>query len=289
MNKDDGDIQDEMQAETVRDGIMSELHREDEFAAERLASAIESAERGHPLDRRDREDAELAPLVAAAALLRRTWDAITPDPDYFARSRGVLLDSMKRPQPEAVPLSFLDRLRQSRIFMPVASAAAAAAITLAVVLPSLGGDATTTIVSPPLAVALPQPTAGTFEAPPALLSGLDLIGFEDQLSLLGELREIASTLATIQERTARDLSVDAVLLRTLTAAHTRATIRIIADAGDFTRNEVVTYTVAGLTARQVLENVTVTSIERAALDAARAAVQDGVLSAAIYLERTLDR
>ena len=125
MNKGDGDIQDEMQAETVRDGIMSELHREEEFAAERLASAIESAERGHPLDRRDREDAALAPLVGAAALLRRTWNAITPDPDYFARSRAAVLASMRPPQAaEEAPLSWIERLRRSPLFAPGASAAA---------------------------------------------------------------------------------------------------------------------------------------------------------------------
>ena len=59
-------LNEEMLDETVRDGIMSELHREEEFAAERFASALDSAERGHPLDQRDLEDAALAPMVNAA-------------------------------------------------------------------------------------------------------------------------------------------------------------------------------------------------------------------------------
>ena len=92
--------------DTVRDGIMSELHREEEFAAERFASAMESAERGHPLDQRDLEDAELAPMVQTAGLLHSMWNAVTPDLDYFSRTRSTILAAMPQPVEEpAAPIS----------------------------------------------------------------------------------------------------------------------------------------------------------------------------------------
>ncbi len=286
MNKGDGDIQDEMREETVRDGIMSELHREEEFAAERLASAIESAERGHPLDRRDREDAELAPLVAAAALLRRTWNAVTPDPAYFSRSRAAVLASMRPPQAAGeAPLSWIERLRQSPFFAPVASAAAAGLAAVFITLQLAGGgDATVspdpvsyavtvTIDTQIIPVAIPNDSlTAELTGPPPPQVPLRTIE--------NETVRLARAFEQVLELSRRGEPLDATLLRTITDSATFVTNQIENDPGSVDGVTVLNLTRPVSGGLNVLNTASAQLGAEGALTVAQLAAQETVLVAA---------
>jgi hypothetical protein len=287
--------------ETVTDGIMSELHREEEFAAERFASAMESAERGHPLDQRDLEDAELAPMVRTAGLLHSTWNSVSPDLDYFTRTRSTILAAMPQPAEEpAVPLSLIDRLWRSPAFTPIASAAAAGMAAVFITLQFVGGGAATVA---PLAASLePVPSAESAPSvtaiqPPRLIApdgptsiaSLDarphenvLAESDPVLNITTALDRLVTNIGVLGLRAQLHEPISAGLLHSISEDLAGVTERISEGPESVERSDVILFAQQAVEGVTIMNELLVEGAASGALAAARITAELGRSTAALY-------
>jgi hypothetical protein len=281
--------------DTVRDGIMSELHREEEFAAERFASAMESAERGHPLDQRDLEDAELAPMVQTAGLLHSMWNAVTPDLDYFTRTRSTILAAMPQPAEEpAAPVSLIDRLRRSPVFIPIASAAAAGLAAVFITLQFTDGAATTvaplaTSTEPAQLAALIQPPALSAPAGPAGIASLEtqphenvLAESDPVLSIANALDRLVTNIGELGLRAQLREPISAGLLHTISEDLAGVTERISEGPDSVDRADVIVFAQQAVDGVTIMKELLVDGDASGALAAARVTAELGRSTAALY-------
>jgi hypothetical protein len=281
--------------DTVRDGIMSELHREEEFAAERFASAMESAERGHPLDQRDLEDAELAPMVQTAGLLHSMWNAVTPDLDYFTRARSTILAAMPQPAEEpAAPVSLIDRLRRSPVFIPIASAAAAGLAAVFITLQFTDGAATTvaplaTSTEPAQLAAVIQPPALSAPAGPAGIASLEtqphenvLAESDPVLSIANALDRLVTNIGELGLRAQLREPISAGLLHTISEDLAGVTERISEGPDSVDRADVIVFAQQAVDGVTIMKELLVDGDASGALAAARVTAELGRSTAALY-------
>ena len=289
------------QDETVGDGIMSELHREEEFAAERFASALESAERGHPLDQRDLEDAELAPMVRSAGLLHRTWNSVTPDADYFARTRSTILAAMPQPAVEAAaPTSLLERFWRAPVFAPIASAAAAALAAVFITLQFAGGGAVTVeqlaAAAPDPSIAQPAPVVTAIEAPtvvtpegPSGIASLETQPHENSLAesdpvlnLGHALDRLTANIGVLGLRAQLHEPISAGLLHVISEDLAGVTQRITDGPDSVDRAHVITFAQQAVDGVTIMKELLVEGDANGALAAARITAELGRSTAALY-------
>ncbi len=278
--------------------MMSELHREEEFGAERFASALESAERGHALDQRDLEDATLAPIINTAGLLRRSWNAITPDPDYFARSRATILAAMPlRPAQADAPLSLLERLWRSPVLTPIASAAAAGLAAVFITLQFAGGGASVELLAAPAAPAgeeLSLLTAGLQPAPavaptrPAVESldpPLDesFVTLSDPVLDTGDpLDRLARNIGVLSLRSQLREPISAELLHDISEDLAGITQRISSEPDAMTREDVIVFARQAVDGVTIMQELLVEFGASGALATARVTAELGRSTAAVY-------
>ncbi len=145
--------------------------RPEEMEAQRLSDMLDDLEIGREPDLDERTDAELASLVETSSLLRRTWNSVAPSAAYISRSRAFILQSLsaEAEEPAATPPArVLPFYRRWAMLSPVASAAAAAAVTFAITIWATGG-ATATVAGPALSSVPSEQPASVASAAPAFV------------------------------------------------------------------------------------------------------------------------
>lgn len=290
-----------VQNETVSDGIMSELHREEEFAAERFASAMKSAERGHPLDQRDLEDPDLAPMVRTAGLLHSTWNSVTPDLDYFSRTRSTILAAMPQPTEEpATPISLIDRLWRSPAFAPIASAAAAGMAAVFITLQFVGGGAAT--VAPLAADVVPAsstestPSVAAIQFPPGIapdgpphIASLNaqphenvLAESDPMLNITKALDRLVTNIGVLGLRAQLREPISAGLLHSISEDLAGVTERINEEPESVERADVIVFSQQAVDGVTIMKELLVEGEVSGALAAARITAELGRSTAALY-------
>ena len=201
---------------------MTERHDQDDYEemtetveVRRFAESLDILQAGDRLDIDPSEDPELSQLVATSVALADTITAAAETPrfeSYRLRSRTAILGRLQPAPAEAAtePISFWHR-RWMSFAVPVASAAAAAALTLAFVIatddPSPIGDTGTQVQAIPAESAAPA-------------DGVETIPPEEQLaasaSLVERLEAIQADLNELELRNNNGELVTADFLRALT-------------------------------------------------------------------------
>ncbi len=269
---------------------MNKRERQEQLEAERLFEALEAIDAGRDPEVDPREDPDLDLLLFTATALEETWRSVAPAPAYAARSRSVILRSMDRAaerEPVAAP-KIVPFYRRWSVLSPVASAAAAAAVTLFAVTAFGTSNVATPVQEPLLASAEPVATLETFGEPsrPPFVAAIAPEPVVEDLtsdSVVAELQRIEQTLKEIEERAASGLPVGGPLLRGLTVSTANLASRIDTEPESVTELAVLTYIQATASSRTVLESVDVSQNDEAALEAAQQAAQDGVVVASLYL------
>ena len=201
---------------------MTERHDQDDYEemtetveVRRFAESLDILQAGDRLDIDPSEDPELSQLVATSVALADTITAAAETPrfeSYRLRSRTAILGRLQPAPAEAAtePISFWHR-RWMSFAVPVASAAAAAALTLAFVIatddPSPIGDTGTQVQAIPAESVAPA-------------DGVETIPPEEQLaasaSLVERLEAIQADLNELELRNNNGELVTADFLRALT-------------------------------------------------------------------------
>lgn len=286
--------------------------RSEEMEAQRLSEALTDVESGREPKLDARADAELASLVETSSLLRRTWASIAPGAAYISRSRAFILQSITGEEQEravvetgvveAAPAQLLPFYRRWTVLSPVASAAAAAAITFAITIWATGDGATTSpVAGPALASAQPAaagpatvaPAAPVFVEParPPLVSDVSTDGSTLQAALdealgseplVAQLERIAAILAEIRERADSGQPVDASLLRLLSEGTASVAAQIESNPDAITPLAVANYFHSVSPGRGLLDSTQVEAGGEDALETARAATADGLAVAVRY-------
>ena len=273
---------------------MNERERQEQLEAERLFEALEVIDAGRDPGVDPRKDPQLDMLLFTATALEETWRSAAPAPAYAARSRSLILRSMEpgaEREPAAIP-NIVPFYRRWSVLSPVASAAAAAAVTLFAVT-AFGTTNNTNSVATPvqeplLASAEPVAPLEALGEPsrPPFVSSTAPAPIAPEVAgdpVVAELRRIESTLKAIEARAAAGLPVGGPLLRGLTTSTANLASSIETDPEGMTQQAVITYIQATASSRTVLESVQVSQDAEAALEAAQQAAQDGVVVASRYL------
>ena len=271
--------------------------------ARRLAEAVDALEAGADPGIDPREDPELSAQIKTVSALRELHHEATQQPSfaaYIRRSGAFIKQQLRRehaPQPVAErPVPFFFRWS---VLTPVASAAAAAAIILAIVTlnpasPDAQPELAASEASPP------DPRDGTLPlvAPTVdpVLTMLEqmahaesLVGEQQPLatrSAEDELRQIRATLDEIASLTERGELVAESVLHELTVSTAILARRIAATPQSVTRETVIGYIETAGEGQTVLGDAEAARGSEDALHAARLATQDGVVVAALYLFRS---
>ena len=277
----------------------------EQLEAARLSDALEAEERGPapPLD--PREEPELASLVSTAGLLRRTWSAIVPAAEYVARSRSLILGSMERAADARTrPSNVVPFYRRWSLWTPVASAAAAAAVTFAITTLA-ASDVAAPVQQPALASVVPGAEAAPIEParpplvepaqPQALAADMALAAeaeppsadeapsaAADSEALVNDLKRIEAALQEIRERAELGESVDATLLRTVTEGTARVASQIATAPESVPATAVATYFHSVSPGRSILDSAQVVDGDETALETAQVATRDGLSVALRY-------
>ena len=263
---------------------MNDLDPQEELEVQRLADALDAVEAGQDPAVDLREDPELASLLTTAASLRETWRSLAPAPDHVARWRSRALESMER-SGGAVPAKVVPFYRRRSVLSPIASAAAAAAITFTITMFAVSdvkapeqrpeavsaqpaAELTGPARPPFVEIAVPQrPPA---DEAPAIEPGVP----PEQLAveaLVRDLRRIESALAEIRRRAELGEPVDADLLRTVTEGTARVASQIAMAPESVSPTTVATYFQSVSPGREILNSAQVVEGDEAALETARAA------------------
>ena len=270
---------------------MNERERQEQLEAERLFEALEAIDAGRDPGVDPRKDPQLDMLLFTATALEETWRSAAPAPAYAARSRSLILRSMEpgaEREPAATP-NIVPFYRRWSVLSPVASAAAAAAVTLfAVTAFGTTNNVATPVQEPLLASAEPVAPLEALGEPsrPPFVSSTVPAPIAPEVAgdpVVAELLRIESTLKAIEARAAAGLPVGGPLLRGLTASTANLASSIETDPEGVTEQAVITYIQATASSRSLLESVQVSQDAEAALEAAQQAAQDGVVVASRYL------
>lgn len=225
----------------------------------RFADSLAVLEAGERLDIDPSEDPELSQLVATSVAVAETFTAATETPrfeSYRMRSRAAILGRLHPVQPVA-PVHFWQR-RWLNLFAPVASAAAAAALTLAFVIATDDPSpvATTTAVSN-----LPDEAAASDV--PADLQTISA-------SLVERIEKIKAGLEELERRTNDGELVSADFLRALTEQHATVAADIArAEPGTLPDGIATAAFSTTITSAAILENAQTDPDSTGALEAAR--------------------
>lgn len=258
-----------------------QMHDNDDLEARRFADTLEVVDAGGDPGIDPIEDPELDSLLATVEEARETWGDAHPRDGYRVRSRALLMAAYAQefPQPAGEHRRILPFFLRPAFLAPIASAAAAAGITLGFALAGdvvdSGGDRTSVSAVP---VGSQQPStvlAVPIEEPQSVTN------LTSQTSL-DELQHIETALREIEVRTRQGQPVDPALLRAVTQSTVTVANRIESQPEAIPEQVVVTYIQAAGTGRTVLEGAEVDHTDQAALDAARQAAQDGVEVASRY-------
>lgn len=225
----------------------------------RFADSLAVLEAGERLDIDPSEDPELSELVATSVALADTFTAATETPrfeSYRMRSRAAILGRLQPSKP-AEPVHFWQR-RWLNIFAPVASAAAAAALTLAFVIatddPSPVGP--TTAVSD-------LPAEGPVSDVPEDLQTISA-------SLVERIEKIGAALQELERRTNDGELVSADFLRALTEQHATVAAEIArAEPGSLPDGIATSAFSTTIISAAILENAQTDPDATGALEAAR--------------------
>lgn len=250
-------------------GAFPDMGDDDALAAieaARLADALAALDRGLAPDLDPREDPELHALVGIATTLRNGTAAATTTPEFEAyrtRSRAFVLHTLEQEhRTRVIPLA-----RRRWFALPVAAAAAAAAaLALAVLSLPAGGRVTA-----------PQQASQAASAPTANLTAR---------ATDADLDHLHSALNVITEQSSRGTPISADALRRVREGSATFAQRIATQPESVDKDAVVSYLQAAHAARGVLQSASVADGNTQALEAARAAVDDGVIAAARYLQQT---
>lgn len=252
-------------------GAFPDMGDDDALAAieaARLADALGALERGRTPDVDPREDPELHTLVGIAATLRDGAAAATATPEfesYRARSRAFVLHTLEQERRvRVIPLA-----RRRWFALPVAAAAAAAAaLALAVLsLPARGGGRVTA----------PEQASQSASVPAENLTAR---------AADADLAHLHSALNVITEQSSRGTPISADALRQVREGSATFAQRIAAQPGSVDKDVVVSYLQAAHAARGVLQGASVADGNAQAIEATRAAVDDGLIAAARYLQQS---
>lgn len=272
---------------------MSEQDRAELLEAQRLADVLDAVEAGRTSGVDAREDPELASLLATTQLLRASWSAAAPLPGYAARSRTHVLDSMRpaamRPaalRPAAPQRgALLVLLRPSRwrwtLLAPVASAAAAAVVTFAVSLATLGGGSGDARGLAPTAA--PAFAAASDAPRPSFVEGADAPAV--QQSVERELARLTVTLEQIHGKVANGERIDELLLSDISRSASFVSRQIVNSPDAVKSETVVGYAQAVVQATPLLRSAQIVASSEPALLSARLATTDGAVVAARYFAR----
>ena len=261
---------------------MNDRERQEQLDAQRFAAALEAIDEGRDPQIDRREDPELAVLVSTASAIGRTWHEATPAAGYVMRSRSLVLHSMAPRAPAAVeqparePFHRSLRRRWARwgVLAPVASAAAAAAVTFAVMLATQSDP----LISQPdgLASSVPGERFDDAARPPVTDPFVlpDSLASHDR-SVVAELRRLEAALKLLQDQAQAGQHAPSQLLRVVTEA--TATVASIIDRSPeaVTEQTVITYLQTTNTSQSVLDGVDAADGDQGALAAARRAASDG--------------
>ncbi len=284
---------------------MNDLDPQEALEVQRLASALEAVESGRDPVVDAREDPELVSLLATAATIRETWSALTPAPDHAARSRSLTLalESMERTRgvEPALPANVIPFYRRWSVLSPVASAAAAAAITFIVTMFVIS-DAEMTEQQPMTVSAetatmstRPSPMPLTRVAEPALspldeTPAMEPVMTSKQVAnaeLVQDLMRIEVALVTIRSRAEMGEPVDAELLRTISEGTSRVAAKIAMVPDLVSPSTVATYFQSVSPGREILNSARVMEGDEAALETARVATWDGLSAVLRYFDAPL--
>ncbi len=231
--------------------------------AQRLDEALEELASGREPDVDPREDPALAGLVQTAAVLQHLFADATDGPafdSYRARSRAAILHRMER-APVSLAAERRRRLRTRvvSVFAPMAAAAAAAAITFTAF------------------------AGGGLSGTPQLATG-PTVENQTPRSLDAQLARLQTTLAEIASNTQRGVPVQTDLLRRVTEDNASVQQQIAAQPERVDPGTVAQYARAANQSRQVLQTAKPEAGAEGALSAAQVTADQGVVTAARYLE-----
>lgn len=225
----------------------------------RFADSLAVLEAGERLDIDPSEDPELSELVATSVALADTFTAATETPrfeSYRMRSRAAILGRLQPSKP-AEPVHFWQR-RWLNIFAPVASAAAAAALTLAFVIATDDPSP----VAPTTAVS-DLPTEGPVSDVPEDLQTISA-------SLVERIEKIGAALQELERRTNDGELVSADFLRALTEQHATVAAEIArAEPGSLPDGIATSAFSTTIISAAILENAQTDPDATGALEAAR--------------------
>ncbi|MDA0256682.1 MAG: hypothetical protein O3C25_02930 [Chloroflexi bacterium] len=219
-----------------------------------------------------REDPELVELVGLARSLVETATAMRPRAGFVRHSRAMLMETMemRRPTPAAPRRRF--RLLQGFAVAPIAAAAALGAVyLLGGGFPSGGPAEGPETALQPSSV----PAAATASVAPAA-ENLTALSIDQQIARLRTAADALSAAAIAGE------APPSAVLRLLSEGSAQVARSIEAQPENISSDRVVSYITAAADARSSLEKVEATPGNEAALDAARASAQDGVVVASRY-------
>ena len=282
---------------------MNDPERQEQLEARRLADALDAVEEGRDPNVDPREDPELSSLLATAEAVSTTWRATAPEPARAARLRSLLLRSTRRAgeRRPVRPAKVVPLYRRWSVLSPLASAAAAAAVTFAITT-LVASDAPTPGTQPSFASTRAAAGPGETARPP-LLDGAGPEQLPDMESstlqpeppaenltsealvqdlLVQDLRRIESALQEIRALAERGKPVDAKLLRTVTEGTARVASQIDTAPESVPVSTVATYFHYVSPAREILSSAQVEEGDERALDTARDATEDGLVVAVRY-------
>lgn len=253
----------------------SEIERLD---AERFEDALLATELGldpqvHPL-----EDPELTALLDTTRQLREAMVRTSPRPGYRTRSRALLMDAaepgfLRRVARVRARIPFYDR---RSFLVPFASAAAAAGITIAVMLAAdvVGGsaDAPATADTPALA-AVAQTEAPAAVAEPNLT----------QISIRQDLDRLRASLDSVLAAAGRGDEVDPSVLRSIASSNLMVTTFLEASPDRMRTDEVILYYQQAAEVTIRLDELAAFVADQPALMTARSSSELGVGAAAAHL------
>lgn len=266
----------EMADAGMTDAGMTDVDALETVEVRRFAESLAILEAGERLDIDPSEDPELSQLVATSVALADTFTAATETPrfeSYRMRSRAAILGRLQ-PSKSAEPVHFWQR-RWINVFAPVASAAAAAALTLAFVIATDDPSP----VAPTTAVSN-LPDEGTASDVPADLQTISA-------SLVERIEKIGAALEEMERRTNNGELVSADFLRALTEQHATVAADIArAEPGSLPDGIATSAFRTTIISSTILENAKTDPDATGALEAARQQSQLARQVAGDYLVAT---
>jgi hypothetical protein len=270
---------DEMTSDSDMTGVdMTDVDMTDVAMAEetvevrRFADSLAALEAGRELDIDPSEDPELSELVVTSLAVTNTIHAATATPrfeSYRYRSRAAILGRLYPANPTPEPRHFWQR-RWLNFLAPVASAAAAAVLTLAFVIAT---DDPTPV----------YPTTAVSERPETLPGDSQSVSS----SLLDRIEKIQLQLLELERRTNDGELVSADFLRALTEQHATVAADIArAEPGSLPDGIATSAFSTTITSAAILEDAKADPDSLGALEAARQQSQLARQVAESYLVAT---